>query len=222
MCGRFALYSDAVTLARRFEADALPKLRPRYNVAPTQDIPIVRDEDGIRRFALAHWGLIPSWAKDRDIGYHTINARAETIADKPAFRSAFKHRRCLIPADGFYEWQALPGSKVKQPWFIALRDRQPMALAGLWETWRSPGGDEIKSCSIIVTEANELMRPIHERMPVILAPKDWEAWLKMAPRDVHFLQALLEPYPDEGMAAWKVSTTVNNPRHDSEECVDPV
>jgi putative SOS response-associated peptidase YedK len=123
------LYSDGLTLARRFEAEALPELRPCYNVAPTQVIPIVPDKDGKRRFALAHWGLIPSWAKDRNIGYHTINARAETVADKPAFRSAFKHRRYLIPADGFYEWQALPGSKVKQPWFIALRDRQPMASA---------------------------------------------------------------------------------------------
>lgn len=133
MCGRFALYSDPFTLARRFEADAPPELSPRYNVAPSQNIPIVRDEGEKRRFALARWGLIPHWAKDIKIGYSTINARAETVASKPAFRNAFRHRRCLIPADGFYEWQVIPGSKIKQPWFIVLVDREPMAFAGLWE-----------------------------------------------------------------------------------------
>lgn len=222
MCGRFALYSDPAVLARRFEIEALPKLHPRYNVAPTQNIPIVREEGGNRRFALARWGLIPLWAKDMKIGYHTINARAETVAEKPAFRNAFKHRRCLIPADGFYEWQAVPGSKVKQPWFIALQDREPMAFAGLWEKWRNPEGEELESCSIIVTEANEIMRPIHDRMPVILAPGDWDAWLETEAKDVGGLQSLLKPYPAEGMAAWPVSTTVNSPKNDSAECMEIV
>ena len=220
MCGRFALYSDPFILAKRFGVEALPELRPRYNVAPSQSIPIVREEIGARRFALARWGLIPHWAKDTKIGYHTINARAETVAEKPAFRNAFKRRRCLIPADGFYEWQAIPGSKVKQPWFIVLRDREPMAFAGLWEQWRSPEGEELESCSIIVTDANELMQPIHERMPVILAPGDWNAWLETDAKDAGGLQNLLKPYSAEDMAAWPVSMKVNSPRNDVEECVE--
>ena len=222
MCGRFALYSDPFTLARRFEAEALSELRPRYNVAPSQNIPIVREEGEKRRFALARWGLIPHWAKDMKIGYSMINARAETVAEKPAFRNAFKHRRCLIPADGFYEWQVIAGSKVKQPWFIALRDREPMAFAGLWERWRSPEGKELESCSIIVTDANEIMRPIHDRMPVILAPGDWGAWLKSDAEDAQALQNMLKPYSAEDMAAWPVSTKVNSPRNDSAECVEVV
>ena len=220
MCGRFALYSDPFSLAKRFEAEALPELRPRYNVAPSQNIPIVREESGARRFALARWGLIPHWAKDTKIGYHTINARAETVASKPAFRNAFKHRRCLIPADGFYEWQVMPDSKIKQPWFIVLRDREPMAFAGLWEQWQSSEGEELESCSIIVTDANEIMRPIHDRMPVILAPGDWGAWLETDAKDAGYLQSLLKPYPAEGMEAWPVSTKVNSPRNDSVECME--
>jgi putative SOS response-associated peptidase YedK len=220
MCGRFALYSDPFTLARRFEADAPPELSPHYNVAPSQNIPIVRDEGEKRHFALARWGLIPYWAKDIKIGYSTINARAETVASKPAFRNAFRHRRCLIPADGFYEWQTIPGSKVKQPWFIALRDREPMAFAGLWERWRSLEGEELESCSIIVTDANEIMRPIHDRMPVILAPEDWSVWLESEAKDEGGLQGLLKPYSAEGMAAWPVSTKVNSPRNDSVECME--
>ena len=214
------LYSDPFTLARRFEADAPPELSPRYNVAPSQNIPIVRDEGEKRRFALARWGLIPHWAKDIKIGYSTINARAETVASKPAFRNAFRHRRCLIPADGFYEWQVIPGSKTKQPWFIVLKDREPMAFAGLWERWRSPEGEELESCSIIVTDANEIMRPIHDRMPVILAPCDWDAWLEPDAKDVGGLQGLLKSYPAEGMAAWPVSTKINSPRNDSVECME--
>jgi putative SOS response-associated peptidase YedK len=222
MCGRFALYSDPSTLARRFGAEAPPELRPRYNVAPTQSIPIVREEAGKRHFALARWGFVPSWAKEINTGYSTINARAETVADKPMFRNAFRHRRCLIPADGFYEWQVISGSKTKQPWFIVSRDREPMAFAGLWERWRSPEGEELESCSIIVTNANELMRPIHERMPVILAPDDWDAWLEPDVKDAQALQSLLKPYPAEEMMAWPVSTKVNNPRSDAAEYVEPV
>jgi putative SOS response-associated peptidase YedK len=222
MCGRFALYSDPFTLARRFEAEALSELRPRYNVAPSQNIPIVWKEGDKRRIVLARWGLIPHWAKDMKIGYSMINARAETVAEKPAFRNAFKHRRCLIPADGFFEWQVIPGSKVKQPWFIALRDREPMALAGLWERWRSPEGEDLESCSIIVTDANALMQPIHDRMPVVLAPEDWDAWLEPDAKDTRSLQSLLKPYPAEDMQAWPVSTKVNSPRNDSVECLEAV
>jgi putative SOS response-associated peptidase YedK len=222
MCGRFALYSNPQTLARRFGAHAPADLKARYNVAPTQIIPIVRQEGEGRRFALARWGLIPHWAKEMDTGYSTINARAETVATKPAFRSAFRHRRCLVPTDGFYEWQAVPGSKVKQPYFIGLRDQEPMALAGLWERWRSPEGDELESCSIIVTDANDLMRPIHDRMPVILDPADWDAWLAPDAGDLGVLQGLLRPFPAEAMAARPVSTRVNSPRNDIPECLEAV
>jgi putative SOS response-associated peptidase YedK len=222
MCGRFALYSNPQTLARRFCAQAPADLKARYNVAPTQIIPIVRQEGEGRRFSLARWGLIPHWAKEMDTGYSTINARAETVATKPAFRSAFRHRRCLVPADGFYEWQAVPGSKVKQPYFIGLRDQEPMALAGLWERWQSPQGDELESCSIIVTVANDLMRPIHDRMPVILDPADWNAWLAPDAGDLGMLQSLLRPFPAEAMTARPVSTRVNSPRTDVPECLEAV
>jgi len=220
MCGRFALYSDPFALARRFEADAPPELHPRYNIAPTQNIPIVREEGEKRRFALVRWGLVPHWAKDVKIGYSMINARAETVASKPAFRNAFRYRRCLITADGFYEWQVIPGSKTKQPWFIVLGNQEPMAFAGLWEQWRSPEGEELESCSIIVTDANELIKPIHDRMPVILAPDDWNAWLETDAKNVQALQNLLKPYSAEDMAAWPVSTTVNSPRNDTAECIN--
>jgi putative SOS response-associated peptidase YedK len=154
------------------------------------------------------------------IGYSMINARAETVSSKPAFRNAFKHRRCLIPADGFYEWQVIPDSKIKQPWFIVLGDREPMAFAGLWEQWRSPEGEELESCSIIVTDANEIMRPIHDRMPVILGPEDWDAWLETDAKDAGSLQSLLKPFPADDMTAWPVSTKVNSPRNDSVECLE--
>ena len=207
-------------MAQRFGVSEPPDLFPRYNIAPTQNILLLREEGDRRSFALARWGLIPQWAKDTKIGYHTINARAETVASKPAFRTAFRHRRCLIPADGFIEWQVMPGSKVKQPWFITLEESQVMALAGLWERWRSPEGEELESCSIIVTDANEIMRPIHDRMPVILAPGDWGAWLETDAKDAGYLQSLLKPYPAEGMEAWPVSTKVNSPRNDSVECME--
>jgi putative SOS response-associated peptidase YedK len=220
MCGRFALYSDPRTLARHFGVEVPADLRPRYNVAPTQTIPILRQEGQGRQFALARWGLIPHWAKALDTGYSTINARAETVATKPAFRSAFRYRRAIVPADGYYEWQAVPGSKAKQPYFIALSDQEPMAFAGLWERWRSPEGEDLESCSIIVTEANELMRPIHDRMPVILAPAAWAAWLDPNAKDIMALQGLLKPFPAEAMMAWPVSPRVNNPRNDGPQCLE--
>jgi putative SOS response-associated peptidase YedK len=222
MCGRFALYSPPSVLARRFETDPIPGMEARYNIAPSQTIAIVRNEGEKRSFARVHWGLIPFWAKDAKIGYSMINARAETVAEKPAFRAAFKQRRCLIPADGFYEWQALAGAKLKQPWFIAPRDREPMAFAGLWERWKNPEGREVESGTIIVTAANDLMQPIHERMPVILAPDDWGIWLAPEAGNTKILQNLLQPYPDDDLTAWPVSTKVNSPKNDSEECIEPL
>ena len=222
MCGRFALHSDSQVLARRFDVPVPDDILPRYNLAPTQTIPIVRREASGRHVLRARWGLIPSWAKDMNGGYSTFNARAETVAEKPSFRAAFRHRRCLIPADGYYEWQAVPGMKAKQPFFIALRERVPMALAGLWECWRGPAGDTLESCSILVTTANELTGSIHERMPVILAPSAWDFWLDPEQRDSGALQALLKPYPALEMVAWKVGTWVNDPRHEGAECIAPL
>jgi putative SOS response-associated peptidase YedK len=171
MCGRFALCTNPIALAKQFQTENLLDLQPSYNVAPSQTIPIIRNEQGHRLFALARWGLIPSWAKDIKIGYNTINARADTVAEKPSFRSAFQHRRCLIPADGYFEWQEIAGSKTKQPWYISLKNQEPMAFAGLWERWQGSDSSEIESCTIIVTSGNELMQPIHDRMPVILPPE---------------------------------------------------
>lgn len=219
MCGRFALFSNAIDLARRFSAEVPACLRSRYNLTPTENILIVRDENNKRHFAWVRWGLVPHWAKEIDLGYATINARAETVAHKPVFRDAFRRRRCLVPADGYFEWQVIPGSKSKQPWFIVLRSRLPMAFAGLWEQWRGPMGENLESCAIIVTDGNVLTRPIHERMPVIIAPDHWNDWLGLPARNVHGVQQLLKAYPDGEMMAWPVNRMVNNPRNDSEECI---
>ncbi len=219
MCGRFALYIDPIALAKKFQTENLLELSPSYNVAPSQAIPIIRNEQGHRLFAMARWGLIPSWAKEINTGYSTINARAETVSEKPAFRSAFQHRRCLIPADGFFEWQEITGNKTKQPWYISLKSQEPMALAGLWEYWQGRDGSEIESCAIIVTAGNELMQSIHNRMPVILPPETWDIWLDTANTNKQRLQSMLNQYPTEEMAAWPVSTRVNSPRNNGEACV---
>lgn len=177
-----------------------------------------------KEFSLARWGLVPHWAKEVKTGYSMINARAESVAVKPAFRAAFRRRRCLIPADGFYEWQQKPGSKLKQPWFVTLKEGQPMAFAGLWERWYPPqeqDGEPLESCTIIVTDANKLMRKIHDRMPVILSPETWETWLDPMYNDVPALQSLLKPYPPEELTAWPVTAKVNNPRNDTPDCIEP-
>jgi putative SOS response-associated peptidase YedK len=222
MCGRFALYTDPIALAKKFQTENLLDLQPSYNVAPSQTIPIIRNEQGHRLFALAKWGLIPSWAKDIKIGYNTINARADTVAEKPSFRSAFQHRRCLIPADGYFEWQETVGSKTKQPWYISLKSQEPIALAGLWEHWQGKDGSVIESCTIIVTAGNELMQPIHDRMPVILSPKTWDTWLDTTNNNKQGLQTLLTQYPSDEMTAWRVSTQVNSPRHNDRNCIIPL
>ncbi len=219
MCGRFALYTDPKALAKQFQTANIFDLQPSYNVAPSQTIPIVRNENNQRQFVLAKWGLIPSWAKDIKIGYNTINAKAETVAEKPSFRSAFKYRRCLIPVDGYYEWQELANSKTKQPWYISLKRQQPMALAGLWEHWQGQDGSEIESCTIIVTSGNELMINIHDRMPIILPEEHWDLWLNSANQDKQALQSLLAQYPHEEMTAWQVGTMVNSPKHNNVECI---
>ncbi|MCS7040325.1 MAG: SOS response-associated peptidase, partial [Anaerolineae bacterium] len=178
MCGRFTLTASGDELASLFDLEQAPNLEPRYNIAPTQPVAVVRlDREGRRReFTLMRWGLIPSWAKDIHIGNRLINARAETLTEKPAFRTAFRRRRCLIPANGFYEWQK-PTAGRKQPYFIGLPDRRPFAFAGLWEHWEGADGSVLDSCAIITTAANERVRVLHDRMPVILERTDFGDWL---------------------------------------------
>jgi len=207
MCGRFTLAASAEQLATQFQLTGAPELAPRYNIAPTQPVAAVRACDAGRELALLRWGLVPSWAKDLSMGAKLINARAETAAEKPAFRSAMRQRRCIIPADGFYEWQARADGK--QPFYIRLADGQPFGLAGLWERWKGPEGDWLESCTILTTSANSLMQPLHDRMPVILAPEQYERWLDSRLQDPAALHELLSPFPAEAMAAMPVSKAVN-------------
>ncbi len=220
MCGRFSLISDLGELARRFEFDGSElELQPNFNVAPTQSVlTVVEGEE--RRGGFMRWGLIPHWAKDPSIGNRMINARAETVAQKPAFRSAFKRRRCLVLADGFYEWQKM--GKAKQPVRIMMESGEPFAFAGLWEVWRDGEGNKVPSCTIITTEANEMLRPIHPRMPVIL-PRAMEGfWLDRDVEDPAALADVLRAYPEEEMKTYAVSTLVNSPRNNSPEVLEPV
>ena len=224
MCGRFSQYHAAEAIAEAFEVDEEIDLPPRYNIAPSQPVAAILQlsDTNRRKLQWLRWGLIPSWAKDPAIGYKLINARAETASEKPSFRSAFKHRRCLIPSDGFYEWQRLEGSKTKkQPYYFSLKDNNPFAFAGLWERWENPEGDIVETCTILTTEANELVSPIHDRMPVILHSKDYDLWLDPNFISSDSLQALLNPYPSEAMIAYPVSSKVNSPKNDSPECNQP-
>lgn len=221
MCGRFSQSQSAETIAQVFQV-AVPRLAPRYNIAPTQPVATVlqNPEHQDRQFKMLHWGLIPSWAKDPRMGVRLINARAETVAEKPSFRSAFRHRRCLVLADGFYEWQQQENQKQKQPYYFRLQDGCPFAFAGLWERWQPADGEAIESCTLLTTEANELMRPIHNRMPVILDPKNYDLWLNPEMKQWESLEALLCPYPTEEMTAYPVSKVVNKPVNDSAECIE--
>ena len=221
MCGRYSLKADISQLALRFEfaADEVT-YEPAYNIAPTQQVLTVTN-DGERRAEHMRWGLIPSWAKDLKIGYRMINARGETVAEKPSFRTALRKRRCLILADGFYEWQKL-GGKQKRPMRITLKSDEPFAFAGLWETWSDPEGGTIKSCAIITTSANETLRPIHNRMPVILPPDMESFWLDEKIDDPVALSSALAPYPDDDIEAFEVSRLVNNVRNRGPEVMSPV
>ncbi len=222
MCGRFTLTVDPAELQDAFTDFTFPiQFVPRFNIAPTQPIlAIPNDAKNTADFFV--WGLIPSWAKDPSIGQRLINARAETLGEKPSFRGGFKYKRCLILADGFYEWQAQVGAKTKLPHFIHLKDRQPFAFAGLWDEWHAPDGGSLRSATIITTEPNELMMKLHNRMPVILDPADYAEWLDPAPRTPDNLAALLKPFPADRMAAYPVSTMVNAPANDRPELVVPV
>jgi putative SOS response-associated peptidase YedK len=220
MCGRFTLTTPTPVLAELFLFPDPGPQPPRYNVAPTQAIATVRAaaEGGQRELAWCRWGLIPSWANDPAIGNRMINARAETAAEKPAFRSAFRHRRCLILADGFYEWQKR--EEAKQPFYFHRKDGRPFAFAGLWDRWKD-GDKSVESCTILTTEANDLSRPVHDRMPVILEPGDYERWLDVAGHKANEVLPLLHPYQGGGMESYAVSKVVNNPRNDVPKCVEP-
>jgi putative SOS response-associated peptidase YedK len=222
MCGRYAITSPLEALIKAFAVQgARPNLQPRYNAAPSQDLPVVRAGPGGREITLMHWGLVPSWSKGPDSRYSMINARAETVASKPAYRGPFRRQRCLVPANGFYEWKKTADGK--QPYFIALSTGEPFAFAGLWDHWTGPEGDEITSFAIIVTAANDCVRPIHERMPVILGPDDYDSWLgeQGAPSRTK-LAIMLRPYPAELMRAYPVSRDVNSPANDSPELLAEV
>ena len=219
MCGRYTLKTSVDDLAKQFEVEEYPSsLTPSYNIAPTQQIATVLVEEGKRKLEMLHWGLIPSWADDPAIGNRMINARAETVATKPSYRSAFKNRRCLILADGFYEWQKT--SDGKQPFYIRMEDGSPFAFAGLWEIWKN--GTEIRSSTIITTEPNELLGDIHNRMPVILYPEDYEMWLDPDFDEKEALTTLLKPYPASEMEAYPVSRKVNRPSNNAPECIESV
>ncbi|MCI0434219.1 MAG: SOS response-associated peptidase [Gemmatimonadetes bacterium] len=219
MCGRYAFYSPAESVKRIFALDELPELPARYNIAPTQSVPAVRAaEEGRRTLAMLHWGLVPRWAKERAIGNRMINARAESVAVKPAFRDAFRKRRCLVLADGWYEWQVAPGGK--QPWFIRRKDARPFGFAGLWERWKDPAdGAMLESCTIVTTDASPSIRKIHERMPVVLADSERDRWLDTAYSETDKLQELLRPFDPDALEAWTVSREVNAPKNEGPELI---
>jgi putative SOS response-associated peptidase YedK len=221
MCGRFTLTADPTDLRDAFPEFTFPvQVGPRFNIAPTQPV-LVLPNDGTYKADFFVWGLIPSWAKDPTIGSRLINARAETLSEKPSFRSAYKYHRCLIFADGFFEWQARLGSNTKLPHLIHLKSGKPFSFAGLWEHWQSTDGSEVLSATIITTTPNKLMAPIHNRMPVILPRHAYAQWLDPLPRSPTDLNGLLIPYPAEDMEAFPISTLVNSPANDSPEVLVP-
>ena len=225
MCGRFTLRAPASVIAEQFAVFETAPWKPRYNIAPSQPVLAVRLANAGtkaasgRELVWLRWGLIPSWANDPAIGNRLINARADTVAIKPAFRAAIRHRRCLVVADGFYEWQQ--AGKRKVPHLIRMRDDRPFGFAGLWELWEGPDHSAVESCTLLTTEANDLVRPIHGRMPVIIARRDYDRWLDPAVTSSDPLMPLLRPYPSEQMTAYPVSPLVNNPANDEPACVEP-
>lgn len=214
MCGRYTLTADSRKIAESFGVEPALATGPRYNIAPTQQV-VAIIKNGAAQLSLLRWGLIPSWAKDETIGSRMINARAETLAEKPSFKHLLRRRRCLVIADGFYEWKA--EGKEKTPMYITLEDHQPFAFAGLWDVWKDPAGEPVQSCTIITTEPNELMATIHNRMPAILRPGAYDDWLNPQLHDEQVLTHWLKPYPAELMQARPVSKLVNNPRNDLAE-----
>jgi putative SOS response-associated peptidase YedK len=218
MCGRFAQKSPTKKIAKKFEVEDVPPLAERYNVAPSQAVLAVRDTSGGREASFLKWGLVPRWAKDAAIGNRLINARSETVAEKPSFREAFSRRRCLVPADGFFEWSRRGDSK--RPFYFHMRDGEPFAIAGLWERWEGEG-EVLETCTLLTTGANDLLAPYHDRMPVIVRPEDYDLWLDVGVKGAELLN-LLRPYSHEGMGAYAVSPLVNSPSNDDPRCVESI
>lgn len=220
MCGRFALWSPEEVLAMMFGIP-MPNLRPRYNIAPSQDVlTLFHDEETGRRAEPFRWGLVPFWARDPKMGSRMINARSETVAEKPAFRAAFRHRRCLVPADGFFEWER--SGKQKKPHFFAMKDRSPFAIAGLWEHWSGEDGEEIWSVALLTTEANAVLAAIHDRMPVILHRENYERWVDPENRRRRDLLPLLAPFDPDAMTRFPVTMQMNSPHFQDAAAVHPL
>ena len=224
MCGRFTLQTPATDLTAMFDGLRFPSFEPRYNICPTQPAMCIRWDKHLTVEAIQlRWGLVPSWAKDLKVGARMINARSETVASKPSFRSAFKKRRCLVIADGFYEWMKI--GRTKQPYYITLTDHSPFAMAGLWETWNDPHSEDsspIETCTILTTEANEIMQPLHDRMPVILDSDQQKFWLDTGYQDQTQLEKTLVPYDSQLMQTYPVSPLVNKVGNDTAECIEPI
>jgi len=224
MCGRLTLTSDKDDLQSRFGYvnPSRDLFTPRYNIAPSQNCPVVTVNEDKRVLIMMRWGLVPFWAKDVKSGYNLINAKAETLKEKASFRTPFKKKRCLVLADGFYEWTHSEKKGAKQPYRFVLKNREPFAFAGLWDEWNNPDGEKLLTFTIITTSANELMGPIHDRMPVILHEKDEGMWLDPQLSDTDKLSTLLNPYPSDEMEAYKVSTFANSPKNESPKCIEPI
>jgi putative SOS response-associated peptidase YedK len=221
VCGRFSL-GGTVRVGQLFDLPNWPETPPRYNIAPGQDLlAVIRNRETVARESRTfRWGLVPFWAKDPTIGNRLINARAETVAAKPAFRRPLRERRCLILADGFYEWEQR--GRRKQPWYIRMRDSRPFAFAGLWDRWQPASGEPIETCAIVTTEPNDVVGHVHGRMPAILSPEAYGLWLDPTFQDVEGVQAVLCPFPAEEMVAFPVGTQVNSPAHDSSDLIVPL
>jgi putative SOS response-associated peptidase YedK len=219
MCGRYTVTSAPEALRALFRYEEQPNFPARYNVAPTQPIVIVRLTDAKRQFALMRWGLLPSWVKDPKTFSLIVNARGESVCDKPAFRAAMKRRRCLIPADGFYEWKAI-GRRRKQPFYVRAKSGAPLAFAGLWETWTGPNGEELDTATIVTTRANRTLAPIHHRMPVIVPPDAFDLWLDGTNVDAKTAEVLIAPAPEDLLEAYPVSTAVNRTANDNPKLLD--
>ncbi|HXD45522.1 MAG TPA: SOS response-associated peptidase [Pseudolabrys sp.] len=221
MCGRYTITSAPEALRALFRYEEQANFPARFNIAPTQPVPIVRLTEGKREFALVRWGFLPSWVKDPSRFSLIINARGESIVDKPAFRAAMKRRRCLIPADGFYEWQAT-GKGPKQPFYIHAKSGKPLAFAGLWECWEGPNGEAVETAAIVTTRANKMLSPLHDRMPVIIAPDAFDLWLNCGGVDARTAEALIAPAPEALLEAHPVSTAVNRTANDNAALIAPV
>jgi len=222
MCGRFTLHIPPELLAEIFGLTSTPVYPASYNVAPSQQVPVIRGmvDNGQRELAFLRWGLVPSWARDPSIGSRMINARAETIQEKPAFRHAIRYRRCIVPASGFFEWQVEGGKK--QPLYLRIRESSIMGLAGIWEEWKTPEAALLETFAILTTTSNRLIEPIHDRMPVILHPREYDLWLDREVTDPEKLKRLYHPYLSELLEICRVSDLVNSPRNNSPACIEPV